>query len=63
VVSVRIDTTAVAAGVGAGWFVDPFGVHELRWFDGRQWSGHVTHFGPVPCEACCPVGLSGRGRR
>lgn len=41
-----------------GWHPDPRGRHELRYFDGRRWSDHVTHFGPVPCTGCTIGGLS-----
>jgi hypothetical protein len=36
----------------AGWFPDPEGVHHLRYFDGVDWTDHVTHFGPTPCQGC-----------
>lgn len=36
----------------AGWQPDPRGQHQLRYFDGRQWTDHVTHSGPVPCDGC-----------
>jgi hypothetical protein len=36
----------------AGWHPDPEGQHQLRYFDGRSWTGHVTHFGPTPCSGC-----------
>lgn len=29
------------AGPGAGWFVDPAGRHEWRYWDGTRWSGQV----------------------
>lgn len=35
-----------------GWFADPLGQHELRYFDGRTWTNHVTHNGPKPCPGC-----------
>ncbi len=35
-----------------GWHADPFGLHNLRYFDGELWTTHVTHFGPVPCHSC-----------
>ena len=25
-----------------GWHPDPFGRHELRWWDGNQWTEHVS---------------------
>ncbi len=35
-----------------GWFADPLGLHNLRYFDGADWTDHVTHFGPSPCTGC-----------
>ncbi|MGH9139349.1 MAG: phospholipid scramblase-related protein [Acidimicrobiales bacterium] len=28
-----------------GWYPDPFGRHEHRWFDGTQWTEHVSSHG------------------
>ena len=36
----------------AGWYPDPDERHDLRYFDGRSWTDHVTHFGPTPCPGC-----------
>jgi hypothetical protein len=36
----------------AGWYVDPQGIHDQRFYDGTVWTKHVTHFGPVPCNRC-----------
>ena len=36
----------------AGWYRDPDGEHNLRYFDGSGWTGHVTHYGPTPCDGC-----------
>lgn len=36
----------------AGWFTDPEALHNLRYFDGVNWTNHVTHFGPTPCQQC-----------
>jgi uncharacterized protein YxjI len=52
----------------AAWYPDPFGRHELRYWDGAQWSHHVTSRGrqgidplvggaPVPTES--PQGPTG----
>ena len=30
-----------------GWYTDPAGVHELRWFDGQIWTEHVSVGGRV----------------
>ena len=35
-----------------GWFADPLGQHNLRYHDGTEWTDHVTHHGPTPCEGC-----------
>ncbi len=35
-----------------GWFNDPSGLHQLRYFNGVSWTEHVTHSGPTPCEHC-----------
>lgn len=35
-----------------GWFTDPLHEHNLRYFDGDDWTDHVTHFGPTPCVGC-----------
>jgi hypothetical protein len=40
--------------VTKGWHTDPRQQHDLRYHDGREWTGHVTHFGPVPCRGCHP---------
>lgn len=47
------DSTSVLSSVAdAGWYQDPYEVHKLRYFDGDEWTGHVTHAGPVPCQHC-----------
>lgn len=35
-----------------GWFNDPTGKHNQRFFDGDEWTEHVTHTGPLPCAGC-----------
>ena len=37
--------SALPRGSVAGWWPDPFGRHELRWWDGSGWSGHVSDGG------------------
>ncbi len=32
-------------GSGPGWYPDPYGRHEVRYFDGSQWSEHVSSHG------------------
>jgi len=36
---------AGAPGHPAGWYPDPFGRHESRYWDGRQWTEHVASHG------------------
>jgi uncharacterized protein YxjI len=38
----------------AGWYPDPFGRHETRWWDGHQWTEHVASHGRQAVDA--PVG-------
>src|SRR5664279_128401 len=38
----------------AGWFADPLGRHELRYYDGRQWTEHVSSHGRTAVDP--PVG-------
>ena len=33
------------SGPPAGWYPDPFGRHELRYFDGATWTEHVSSHG------------------
>ena len=33
------------AAAPAGWLADPIGRHELRYWDGRTWTGHVSDSG------------------
>jgi uncharacterized protein YxjI len=40
----------------AGWFADPFGRHEVRYFDGQRWTEHVSSHGRASVDA--PVGGS-----
>lgn len=35
----------------AGWFPDPFGRHEHRWWDGIQWTEHVGSAGSQTVDA------------
>ena len=37
-----------------GWFPDPFGRHESRWWDGTRWTEHVASHGRQMVDA--PVG-------
>ena len=38
----------------AGWYADPLGRHELRYFDGSQWTEHVSSNGRTAVDP--PVG-------
>ncbi len=38
--------------VTKGWHADPMAIHKMRWHNGAEWTEHVTHFGPVPCQHC-----------
>jgi hypothetical protein len=37
----------------AGWYPDPTGQHELRWFDGAQWTHHTA--GAAPAAPAVPA--------
>jgi hypothetical protein len=37
--------------VAAGWFADPGGRHELRYWDGQRWTGHVSDHGTQGVDA------------
>lgn len=45
-------TLVFPAVVTKGWHADPMRIHKMRWHDGAEWTEHVTHFGPVPCQHC-----------
>jgi uncharacterized protein YxjI len=34
-----------------GWYPDPFGRHETRWWDGNQWTEHVASHGRQSTDA------------
>ncbi len=38
-------TDAAASGVPAGWYADPSGRFELRYWDGNAWTEHVSRAG------------------
>jgi hypothetical protein len=38
------------AQVGAGWFADPTGRHELRYWGGSSWTEHVSDGGVVSAD-------------
>jgi uncharacterized protein YxjI len=43
-------------GAPAGWYADPFGRHEVRYYDGQQWTEHVSSHGRPSVDP--PVGAS-----
>jgi uncharacterized protein YxjI len=43
-------------GTPAGWYADPLGRHEVRYFDGQQWTEHVSSHGRASIDP--PVGTS-----
>ncbi len=47
-----ISAAPVLQRTAAGWHPDPEGAHRLRYHDGRGYTAHTTHFGPVPCQGC-----------
>lgn len=42
------------SGQAAGWYPDPFGRHEMRYWDGRAWTANVSTRGVVAMDE--PVG-------
>jgi hypothetical protein len=38
--AVPLEPIPVASGPPAGWYPDPGGTPQLRWWDGKGWSGH-----------------------
>ena len=38
-------TAAAASAAPAGWYADPSGRYELRYWDGNQWTEHVSRAG------------------
>jgi uncharacterized protein YxjI len=47
-------TTGAPGQHPAGWYPDPFGRHETRWWDGGRWTEHVASHGRQAVDA--PVG-------
>ncbi|MDR1999219.1 MAG: DUF2510 domain-containing protein [Frankiaceae bacterium] len=45
-----------APSAPAGWFPDPFGRHESRYYDGSRWTEHVANNGATSVDP--PVGQS-----
>jgi hypothetical protein len=42
-----VKRTPAVAATPAGWHPDPHGRHELRYWDGTQWTQHVSTGGQV----------------
>ncbi|MFJ3489925.1 DUF2510 domain-containing protein [Leifsonia aquatica] len=36
------DANGTPSGVAPGWYADPYGAAPQRWWDGTQWTGHVS---------------------
>ncbi len=53
--AIELPKPVTSLALDAGWHRDPMGEHRLRYFDGAEWTDHVTHFGPWPCEGCDSV--------
>jgi hypothetical protein len=48
-------TRAHAAVTSANWFADPTGRHQLRYFDGAQWTHHVQDQGSYAKDSMEPA--------
>lgn len=61
------DQAGMTAGPEAGWYQDPSGSPHLRWWDGSEWTSHVTTVPeytavtPAPQPGAAVVGTEGRG--
>jgi putative membrane protein len=44
-------TVPVDSGVPPGWFPDPAGRHEMRYWDGTQWTAHVSDHGVTALDS------------
>ena len=38
------------------WYEDPSDPTRLRWWDGRQWTGHTAPVRQAVCSAMVPAG-------
>ncbi|WP_313539467.1 DUF2510 domain-containing protein [Leifsonia aquatica] len=46
------DANGAPSGVAPGWYADPYGAAPQRWWDGTQWTGHVSQAAvPQPAAA------------
>jgi hypothetical protein len=44
--------------VRAGWYPDPLGMPQLRWWDGRSWTSHTSTARQAPVRAAAPAGFA-----
>jgi hypothetical protein len=42
------------SGTTSGWYPDPSGRHEQRWYDGTTWTGHVADRGVTSDDPLAP---------
>lgn len=47
------DANGTPNGVAPGWYADPYGAAPQRWWDGTQWTAHVSQ--PVAAQAAQPT--------
>ncbi|WP_367619958.1 DUF2510 domain-containing protein [Mycolicibacterium sp. HK-90] len=50
-----INESAPPPAQAAGWFTDPWSAHQIRYFDGRQWTTHVAIGSPTQSEAAASL--------
>ncbi|RQP09508.1 MAG: DUF2510 domain-containing protein [Microbacteriaceae bacterium] len=44
--------------VRAGWYPDPLGMPQLRWWDGRSWTSHISTARETPVRSAAPTGFA-----
>ncbi len=44
--------------VRAGWYPDPLGMPQLRWWDGRSWTSHISTARDAPVRQAAPTGFA-----
>ncbi|MFT4283808.1 MAG: DUF2510 domain-containing protein [Protaetiibacter sp.] len=44
--------------VRAGWYPDPLGMPQLRWWDGRSWTSHISTAREAPVRSAAPTGYA-----
>ncbi|WP_262406221.1 DUF2510 domain-containing protein [Protaetiibacter sp. SSC-01] len=44
--------------VRAGWYPDPLGMPQLRWWDGRSWTSHISTAREAPVRHVAPAGFA-----